>query len=234
MTHANAPLTPEGRRRLAELDRRGGLDGSSCCRAVPGLAGHGCEVGRPVSRRPADDRLLSRPRRSPTRCPQAAGAADREAALLPPMGSAPDQLPPRRPALDGRTGAGPLPDAAAGPPRPGHRPAGPQAQAGALRGRRPGELVHVDIKKLGRIPDGGGWRVFGRGSARTVARRRDRPGSRAGAPLARLRLPAPRRRRPLPAGLLRAARPTSARRPPRRSGYAPERSSPTPGSASPR
>jgi len=25
----------------------------------------------------------------------------------------------------------------------------------------PGELVHVDIKKLGRIPDGGGWRVIG-------------------------------------------------------------------------
>jgi transposase InsO family protein len=27
---------------------------------------------------------------------------------------------------------------------------------------RPGDLVHVDIKKLGRIPDGGGWRVNGR------------------------------------------------------------------------
>jgi transposase InsO family protein len=27
---------------------------------------------------------------------------------------------------------------------------------------RPGELVHVDIKKLGKIPDGGGWRVLGR------------------------------------------------------------------------
>jgi transposase InsO family protein len=26
----------------------------------------------------------------------------------------------------------------------------------------PGELVHVDIKKLGRIPDGGGWRAWGR------------------------------------------------------------------------
>ena len=26
----------------------------------------------------------------------------------------------------------------------------------------PGELVHVDIKKLGRIPDGGGWKVNGR------------------------------------------------------------------------
>jgi transposase InsO family protein len=27
---------------------------------------------------------------------------------------------------------------------------------------RPGELVHVDIKKQGRIPDGGGWRIHGR------------------------------------------------------------------------
>lgn len=27
---------------------------------------------------------------------------------------------------------------------------------------RPGELIHVDIKKLGRIPKGGGWRVHGR------------------------------------------------------------------------
>jgi transposase InsO family protein len=27
---------------------------------------------------------------------------------------------------------------------------------------RPGELVHVDVKKLGRIPQGGGWRVNGR------------------------------------------------------------------------
>ena len=25
----------------------------------------------------------------------------------------------------------------------------------------PGDLVHVDIKKLGRIPDGGGWKVLG-------------------------------------------------------------------------
>lgn len=29
---------------------------------------------------------------------------------------------------------------------------------------RPGELVHIDIKKLGRIPSGGGWRVHGRGN----------------------------------------------------------------------
>jgi transposase InsO family protein len=28
---------------------------------------------------------------------------------------------------------------------------------------RPGELIHIDVKKLGRIPDGGGWRAHGRG-----------------------------------------------------------------------
>ena len=28
----------------------------------------------------------------------------------------------------------------------------------------PGDLIHVDIKKLGGIPDGGGWRVHGRGN----------------------------------------------------------------------
>lgn len=27
---------------------------------------------------------------------------------------------------------------------------------------RPGQLLHIDVKKLGRIPDGGGWRVHGR------------------------------------------------------------------------
>lgn len=27
---------------------------------------------------------------------------------------------------------------------------------------RPGELVHIDVKKLGRIPEGGGWRAHGR------------------------------------------------------------------------
>ncbi|MFI9561444.1 IS481 family transposase [Nonomuraea endophytica] len=27
---------------------------------------------------------------------------------------------------------------------------------------QPGELIHVDVKKIGRIPDGGGWRAHGR------------------------------------------------------------------------
>ena len=31
--------------------------------------------------------------------------------------------------------------------------------------QHPGELVHIDVKKLGRIPDGGGHRVHGRAAA---------------------------------------------------------------------
>jgi len=31
---------------------------------------------------------------------------------------------------------------------------------------RPGELVHIDVKKLGRIPRGGGWRVHGKAAMR--------------------------------------------------------------------
>ena len=30
---------------------------------------------------------------------------------------------------------------------------------------RPGDLIHLDVKKLGRIPDGGGWRAHGRSEA---------------------------------------------------------------------
>jgi transposase InsO family protein len=33
---------------------------------------------------------------------------------------------------------------------------------------RPGELVHMDVKKLGRIPDGGGWRAHGRAARETT------------------------------------------------------------------
>ena len=33
---------------------------------------------------------------------------------------------------------------------------------------RPGELVHIDVKKIGRIPDGGGWKAHGRPATRTA------------------------------------------------------------------
>ena len=30
---------------------------------------------------------------------------------------------------------------------------------------RPGDLIHIDVKKIGRIPDGGRWRAWGRNTA---------------------------------------------------------------------
>lgn len=41
---------------------------------------------------------------------------------------------------------------------------------------RPGELVHMDVKKLGRIPDGGGWKAHGRQMGSTAARKRAKIG----------------------------------------------------------
>ncbi|MGW5921674.1 IS481 family transposase [Nocardia fluminea] len=47
--------------------------------------------------------------------------------------------------------------------------------------RYSGHMVHVDVKKVGRIPDGGGWRMHGRGSdhAKTIGRGKKR-GTRTG------------------------------------------------------
>jgi transposase InsO family protein len=41
---------------------------------------------------------------------------------------------------------------------------------------RPGELVHVDVKKIGKIPDGGGWKAHGRQTGRSGAHKRARIG----------------------------------------------------------
>lgn len=41
---------------------------------------------------------------------------------------------------------------------------------------RPGELVHMDVKKIGRIPDGGGWRAHGRNMGSTGVKKRARIG----------------------------------------------------------
>ena len=43
---------------------------------------------------------------------------------------------------------------------------------GKITARWPGHMVHLDVKKVGRIPDGGGWRIHGRNSdqARTAGR----------------------------------------------------------------
>jgi transposase InsO family protein len=45
---------------------------------------------------------------------------------------------------------------------------------------RPGELVHIDVKKLGKIPPGGGWRMRGRTIQTRRASERSRRAGRAG------------------------------------------------------
>lgn len=42
---------------------------------------------------------------------------------------------------------------------------------------KPGDLIHVDIKKLGRIPDGVGWRMHGVGTDAARASKRTGPGA---------------------------------------------------------
>lgn len=53
--------------------------------------------------------------------------------------------------------------------------------SGRIIARYPGHMVHLDVKKVGRIPDGGGWRAHGRGSAADKAAQRAKTtGARAG------------------------------------------------------
>jgi transposase InsO family protein len=41
---------------------------------------------------------------------------------------------------------------------------------------RPGELAHMDVKKIGKIPDGGGWKAHGRQHGQTAAQKKARIG----------------------------------------------------------
>ena len=52
------------------------------------------------------------------------------------------------------------------------------SKATAVRYERahPGELVHMDVKKLGRIPPGGGWRAVGRPNREATRNRADKLG----------------------------------------------------------
>ena len=51
---------------------------------------------------------------------------------------------------------------------------------------RPGDLLHQDVKKLGKVPDGGGWRYVGREQGE---RNRAATAARTGAPKSRYRQP---------------------------------------------
>lgn len=162
MTHANAPLTPTGRLRLARVVVE---DGWSVRRAAERFQCSPATAAKWARRYRASEPLTdrsSRPRRSPGRCPLR--TERRIIALRFTRRWGPHRIGyhlgvPR--ATVGRVLARyrmPLLahlDQATG--LPVRRPAVVRYEAPA-----PGDLVHVDIKKLGRIPDGGGHRVLGR------------------------------------------------------------------------
>lgn len=182
MTHRNAPLTIEGRRRLVALVID---DGWSQRRVAERFQVSPATVSRWVHRHRAGyglDDLSSRPHHSPARLP-----AKRERRILalrinrrwgPHRISYHLHIPrstvgrvlnryqmPLLAHIDQMTGL------------PVRKPAPVRYEVQA-----PGRLVHVDIKKQGRIPDGGGWRAHGRGSEqdRKASTRRDRA-ARSGA-----------------------------------------------------
>lgn len=170
MTHANAPLTPEGRRRIASLVVDGG---GSYRRAAERFQCSPATAKKWADRFRNGEALTdrsSRPHTSPRRCPRR--VERRIVNLRVTRRWGPHRIAyhlgiepslawrvlrrfrmPRLAHLDQATG---LPIRK---PRP-------------VRYERahPGDLVHVDIKKLGRIPDGGGHRKLGRTIGTTTTR----------------------------------------------------------------
>jgi transposase len=186
MTHANAPLTPLGRQRLAELivvhrwPVRRAAERFQCSPATASKWAARLRAGQPMADR------SSRPHTAPTKTPTRLerrivklrycrrwGPHRISYHLGVPRSTVGRVLQryrmPLLAHLDQATGL------------PVRKPRPRRYEAGV-----PGELVHVDIKKLGRIPTGGGWRVHGRGSAqdRRAGAARDRA-ARDGAPASR-------------------------------------------------
>lgn len=175
MSHANACLTPRGRLKLARCVVE---DGWPLRRAADRF-----QVSHTTAKRWADryrehgeagmlDRS-SRPHRSPNRTPRRVEKKIKHLRTSKRLGPA---------RIAWRLGMHPstvhrvidrlglpnlvLLDQATGEPIRREKPVRYEREA-------PGDLVHVDIKKLGNIPDGGGWRVHGRevGGANSQAHR---------------------------------------------------------------
>ncbi|VEG75624.1 insertion element IS2 transposase InsD [Actinomyces slackii] len=184
MVHANSPLTPEGRRRLAVLVVE---EGWPLRRVAERLQVSPATVKRWADRYRAGEALIdrsSRPSTSPGRLPSK--TERRIIAMRFTRRWGPHRIAyhlnlhrstvgrvlsryrmPLLAHIDQATGL------------PVRRPAPARYEK-----KRPGQLVHLDIKKLGRIPQGGGWRAHGRGSAadKSSGRARDRAARKGASP----------------------------------------------------
>jgi transposase InsO family protein/transposase-like protein len=169
MSHANARLTPHGRALLIERVIGDGRPVSHVAKEL-GIsrqcAHRWINRHRAQPDAPLTDRS-SRPHTSPMRT-----SAHREAAVV--VARLLDREGPLRIAavtgVPARTVSRilarfQLPPLAWLDPITGDTIRGSRTTAVRYEREKPGELVHVDVKKLGRIPDGGGWRAHGRSEA---------------------------------------------------------------------
>jgi transposase InsO family protein len=170
--HANAPLTETGRLRLARcvVD-----DGWPLRRAAerfqvsPNTAARWARRYREQGPAGMVDRS-SRPHRSPRRTP---APVERKVLHL----RAKRRWGPAR--IAGRLGL--VPSTAHkvlsrhGVARLAHLDRGSGQPIRRYEKTSPGELVHVDVKKLGNIPDGGGWRAHGRRTGKRRSQRHPSP-----------------------------------------------------------
>ena len=174
MSHANAHLTFHGRLLIVRRREAGWAQAHVA-------AAMGCSrktVRYWLARFAAEGRAglherSTRPRTSPNRLAAAAEQAIIELRTIERLG---------RDEIAARTGVAPrtvsrviarngLPRLAALDPMTGQVIRSSKRTAIRYERERPGELVHMDVKKLGRIPDGGGWKAHGRASGSI---RRDR------------------------------------------------------------
>ena len=161
--HRNAPLTPEGRRRLCQMIQEGWpvATAAESMRISRQTAHKWWRRYQEAGVAGLEDRS-SRPRRCPTQTPARVERRVVElrrrhqicATRLAPIAGVPASTLHR---IWARHGVSRLSDL--------ERRSGRVVRR--IETSRPGELVHVDIKKQAKIPDGGGWRVNGR------ARRKD-------------------------------------------------------------
>lgn len=126
------------------------------------LTGNRLEVGNPLTIRVAVDRSQLAAEEVSIEDLVAVGASYRGVSFHTTRGSVPDQLRPRLASIHGRPSPGPPSDAVADPCRSGGRSAVRRLRAVCYEKSRPRLLIHVGIKKFGRIPPGGGHRFVGR------------------------------------------------------------------------
>lgn len=163
MSHRNARLTPRGRQLLVERVRDQGMPVAHVARAM----GISRQCAHRWVRRFEEEGFAgledrsSRPRRSP-RATKAAQVA-KVLRIRPEQRCGPAQLARQCPVSERtvsrilhRSG---VPRLFECDPMTGEVIRASRSTALRYERARPGELVHVDVKKLGRIPDSGGWRT---------------------------------------------------------------------------